>query len=238
MSKITVKLDISKLKCASCKNHLKTSPVFIQYTGDSVCANCNNAATNKPSFRNKLYEEIIKTALFPCQYASRGCVTRVTFNNTTQHETVCKFRGCKCPIDKCAWVGPASDLFTHFFESVKGGHAAAVIVGQTFQFHKNGAVFKLMQVKNRNFVVLVNAIAQKICFDVINLFEGGAAVEYKLALFKPNARDEGEIRKKGMTRLLSGGKAQASIEYDKKLITEILGRSEMLECSIFLTVKD
>lgn len=235
MNKITLKVDASKLKCASCKNYLKSAPVFIQYTGDTICQTCNNA-TGKTTFRNKLYEEMIKTVLFPCEYASKGCTTRLLFNNAAQHESVCKFKGCKCPIVKCTWMGKPENLFTHFFESSQGGHSAAVVVGQQFQFYKNGDVFKLMQVKNRNFVILVNARTQKICIEVINLYEG-SSTEYKLSLYKPNAKDEGEIRKKGCTRILSASKEQ-TIEYDKKLITEMLGKSEVLECSIFLIVKE
>lgn len=234
MNKVTFHVDLSKLKCASCHNYLRSGPVFIQYTGNSVCSKCNNPC-GVASFRNLLYEEIIKTALFPCRYASNGCPARLQSTDTS-HEAVCVFKSCKCPVFKCKWVGSAEEIFTHFFQSVQNGHCAAVIVDGKFQFNKNGEIYKLIQVKKRNYVIWIHAITQKICIEVINLYKGHS-VEYKVSLFKPNARDNGEILKKGRTRLLNDTK-QEIIEYDKKLLTDILGRSEMLECSINLLVKD
>lgn len=226
LNKIFLKVSTYKLKCALCKSHLKNSPIFMQYTGDSVCASCHNPAT-MPSIRNRLYEEMMKGALFPCQYVLKGCTARVCFNNTSPHETVCIFKdACKCPIERCVWVDSPKNLFTHFSNC----HKASVLEAQKFQFYKKDEVFKLLQVENRNFLMWVDAVTQTILMEVINLDEG-ASVEYMVSLYRPSAKDEGEIRKKGYTRTLNIYEEQV-IEYDKRAITEMLGKSEQLECSI------
>lgn len=231
MSKINVKLDLTKLRCASCKEYLTNAPVFVQYNGDSVCGSCNILG-GKASFRNTLYEDMMKGVLFPCRNASRGCTKQVGFNNTMGHEAACTYKDCyKCPIDTCKWSGKLEMLFSHFFQD---GHNAAVLTNQMFIFSKNGQVFKLLQLKQRSFVLWVNAINQKVSIEIINL-DFGVSVEYKLSIYKPNASEEGEIRKKGRTRVFNGKKE--AIEFDKKLITEMLGKSEMLECSVFLVMK-
>lgn len=233
MSKITVKVDIKKLKCALCKNYLANAPVFVKYNGDSICGSCNTLDRD-PSYRNTLYEDMMKGALFPCRNASRGCTKQVGFNNTIGHETACTYKECyKCPINTCTWTGTAEMLFSHFFQGV---HNAIVLdKSQKFIFNKNGQMFVLLQLKQRSFIIWVNSVHQKISIQIVNL-DFGPSVEYKLSIYKPNAIENGEIRKKGRTVMLTG--KSETIEYDKKLITEILGKSEWLECSIFLIMND
>lgn len=229
MIKVTINIDIEKLRCALCKKYLRNPPVFIQHTGDSVCEKCNTAAC-KPSFRNKLFEEMMKGVLFPCINAPKGCTARVGFNSTHSHESVCPFKGDKCPIAGCKWLGRVTDLYQHFSTDFHG--ASSIIMGQRLLFHKNDAAFLLFKLKNRCFAMWVDARKQKICIEVINLHEGNS-VEYCLSLYIPNAKDRGEIRKKAFTRKVYANKGM-TIEYDKKVVTDMLGRSEMLECSVSL----
>lgn len=223
----TIKLDIAKIKCALCKEYLRSAPVFVQYSGDTICERCNKIS-EKISFRNKLYEDMMKAALLPCRFATKGCTKQLQFNHCANHENVCDYKDkFKCPISTCNWVGKIEMLLNHFFQDA---HNATVVLSQSFCFPKNGQVFKLLQAKQRNFVIWVNAIHQKITIEVISL-DLQNSVDYKLSLYKPNASEDGEIRKKGRTRILDGGKV-ITMEFDKKLITDMLGRTESLECHV------
>lgn len=228
MGKVTISISPEKLKCAVCRTYLYNSPVFVRETGDTICEKCNNNTPNRKSaFRNWLYEDLMKGALFPCQYADSGCTALMGFNNfsSQSHEYTCKYRN-KCPIDTCQWYGKVEMLFGHF---LKGAHGDAVLIGDQIKFDSNGEVFKLVRHKGHSYIVWVNALNEKVCIEVINLYKGNS-IPYTLTLYNPDDISEVDIGKSGETRELKGTKQ--TIEFDKKLITQMLGKSVCLECII------
>lgn len=239
----TLKVNILQLKCAICKNHLKTAPVFVISNGSSICEKCKSAS-NKPSFRNHLYEKVVEDALFPCEYAPRGCTAQLKFNNTVEHESVCKFQNCKCPVADviffsgrglCSWEGRPIDLPKHFNHDDED-HYVDEIANENFQFEKCSKVLKLVQVKKRNFLMLIDALTTNIYIEVFNLYEGDR-VKYRFSLYKPEAKHELQLRKEECTRVLREDEKRI-IKYDKRIISKLLGRQEAFQVSIYFYIGD
>lgn len=242
MSKTSLTVNIMNLKCALCKNCLNTPPVYTQSTGDSICKKCNTAS-NKPSFRNYVYERMLKRALFPCKYAHRGCTARLLADNM-EHNRVCIYQNYKCPVghvsfslgdEQCKWEGKPNDLFAHFKDDTEH-HYIDEIVKQQFQFQKCSKILKLAQVKKRNFLILIDAVTANICIEVFNLYEGDA-VRYRVALYQPKVRQQAELRKEGCTRVL-GDDEERIVKYDKFIIAKTLGVLSVLECSIHFYIQN
>lgn len=213
-------------KCASCKKYLSSPPVYVQSTGDSVCEKCSNTA-GPPFFRNKLYENIVKNVFFPCEFVSRGCRHMVVFGDTQQHEATCPHKHYYCPIELCVWSGSMDKCIEHF---QNGSHGAVRLVGSNFVFNRDGVVFKLIKLGKRVFVLWLIARPQKIIIELINL-DCGESVKYKVSIYKPNTRDTAEFRKEGVTRLFVE-KLRHIVEFEKKLLDDLLGQPKMYECSL------
>lgn len=230
MSTNTLHLNISKLQCAKCKKYLSNPPVYVEYSGDSVCEMCNEVM-GKPYFRNLIYEELVKCSLFPCSYAPNGCPVLVQFSKTYIHESVCTYKHSTCPIELCGWAGRLDLLYNHFLSS---NHSAKDLKTSYFILNKDEEMFKLVKVKKRTFVIWVNGTTDKINIEFINL-DLGDCVRYTISIYKPNAKEEMELRKEGSTRLFRG-KMREVVEYNKKLVCDILGDTDFLECSFQLVV--
>lgn len=225
MSKVSLDVPLKKLKCAACSKQLSNPPVYVRITGESVCATCCFADGVAP-IRNKLYEEIMKGALFPCEFAEKGCPARVGFNNAASHVLNCKYQYYKCPLEPCVWRGEVDSIIEHLTTI----HRAVKAENTKVFFRRSAEVCKLLNVEGRNFLLWIEERKQKICIEMINL-DIGKEVEYKFSIYKPNAKEDAEIRKKAKTRRLNG--SQYVVEIDNNVIDNLLGPSELLECSFF-----
>lgn len=223
------KVPLKKVKCASCARYLNNPPVYIRITGDSICANCCVTSGFAP-IRNKIYEEIMKGSLFPCQFATRGCPIRVGFNNTAMHETNCKYQNYQCPVDTCSWQGRLDLIVAHIIDN----HVVLKAECMKFIFSRGSEVFRLLHIKERTFLLCIGGRRDKISIKILNL-DTAKPVEYKLSIYKPNAKEEGEIRKKAKSVHLNC--SQSAVEFDSKLIEGFLGPSDLLECSVFLLMQ-
>lgn len=229
MSPAELQLNVSKLCCVKCKKYLSNPPVYVEISGDTVCEECYKVTGLAPYFRNHIYEDLLKEAFFPCVYAANGCSTRVQFSKTNIHESVCVFKHNRCPVELCCWSGRMMMLHEHFLSSI---HGAKTLEKPKFEFTKDSEVFKLFKTKKRSFVMWTSGKSDKIRTELINL-DMGDSVKYVFSLYNPNAKDKVELRKEGRTRLFNGTMREV-VEFDKKVLCELLGDTEMLECYFVL----
>lgn len=92
--------------CSTCKPKLQ------------FCPTCRGALGN---IRNLAMEKVASSVLFPCKYATIGCVAVLHHTEKTDHEETCDFRpySCPCPGASCKWQGALEYVMSHLTEQHK-----------------------------------------------------------------------------------------------------------------------
>lgn len=117
----------SIFECPVCYDYV-LPPIFQCHRGHLVCINCRPKLTCCPScrgslrsIRNLAMEKVANSVLFPCKYASTGCVLCLPYPEKLKHEDICKFRSfpCPCPGTSCKWQGLMDLMVTHLTQQHK-----------------------------------------------------------------------------------------------------------------------
>lgn len=109
-----------ELECPVCTNYM-VPPIRQCSTGHSICQDCRKKLPKCPLCQSKFTESknISLEALackmhYPCINRSSGCMEKLTFENRDVHEKFCNYKGFKCPMERCPWVGRFEDVVAHW----------------------------------------------------------------------------------------------------------------------------
>lgn len=109
-----------ELECPVCSNYM-IPPIRQCTTGHSICESCrkrlSNCAVCKSEFaegRNIALESLAVKMKYPCINRISGCPAALSYNEREIHELRCTYKGFKCAMDKCLWVGPLETLKDHW----------------------------------------------------------------------------------------------------------------------------
>ncbi|PIK34836.1 putative E3 ubiquitin-protein ligase SIAH1 isoform X2 [Apostichopus japonicus] len=66
-------------------------------------------------------EKVAQTVMFPCKYASVGCIQTMSYTEKTDHEETCEYRpySCPCPGASCKWQGSLDQVMIHLTHAHK-----------------------------------------------------------------------------------------------------------------------
>lgn len=109
-----------ELECPVCSNYM-SPPIRQCATGHSVCEPCRQrleqCALCKGQFtesRNIALEGLAVKMKYPCINRMSGCVAALSYNEREIHELRCTYRGFRCGMEKCLWIGPLEELKDHW----------------------------------------------------------------------------------------------------------------------------
>ncbi|KAJ3636474.1 hypothetical protein MTP99_000021 [Tenebrio molitor] len=109
-----------ELECPICTNYM-SPPIRQCATGHSVCESCRKklpkCALCQGKFtdsRNISLEGLAVKMRYPCINKSTGCTAKLSYTERETHELRCTFKGFKCAMEKCPWVGKIEDLAAHW----------------------------------------------------------------------------------------------------------------------------
>lgn len=116
-------LDPDTLHCPICTEAL-SAPVFQCQNGHTACGACCKRirkgcpSCSKPigNNRNIAVEKIIESLLVSCKYAHQGCGDMQKYTKRKEHEDLCRFRPCQCPVSGCLHESPKHTLARHIAE--------------------------------------------------------------------------------------------------------------------------
>ncbi|PON58507.1 E3 ubiquitin-protein ligase SIN-like [Trema orientale] len=113
--------DPDVLDCCICFEPL-TIPVFQCENGHIACSSCCTKINHKcPSCswpigynRCRAIEKVLESVKIACQNANYGCKETVTFSKKKDHEKICTYSACSCPLRTCDFVSSSKQLYLHF----------------------------------------------------------------------------------------------------------------------------
>ncbi|KAI8541927.1 hypothetical protein RHMOL_Rhmol08G0098500 [Rhododendron molle] len=113
--------DPDLLDCPICFDNL-TIPVFQCLNGHLACSSCCIKVRNKcPSCSSTIghnrcrpIEKIIESVKTSCQNQKYGCTEMVFRCKKREHEDMCVYAPCSCPLPDCEFVGSSKKLSLHF----------------------------------------------------------------------------------------------------------------------------
>lgn len=110
---------IEKLLCDFCGQYLSSGPVLMDLRGQNMCGRCSNKTDmDLTEFHsNYVYEILANLVYFPCKNYGAGCMEKLKFSTTLEHEEVCSHNSYVCPLSKthdCKWFGKLNELEAHY----------------------------------------------------------------------------------------------------------------------------
>lgn len=109
-----------ELECPVCSNYM-APPIRQCETGHSICEACRGKLPKCPLCQKKFTDSknISLEALackmhYPCINRLSGCTAKLSLEERDKHELNCSFKGFKCAMDKCPWVGKLEDVVEHW----------------------------------------------------------------------------------------------------------------------------
>lgn len=109
-----------ELECPICSNYM-SPPIRQCATGHSICEPCrqriSQCALCEGQFtesRNIALEGLAVKMKYPCINRISGCPVALSYNEREIHELRCTFRGFRCAMEKCLWIGPLEELKSHW----------------------------------------------------------------------------------------------------------------------------
>ncbi len=116
---------LSVLECPVCMQ-VYGDRVLVCVNGHSICGGCMERLKDSrcPScrvkmgeIRNRVVEQMVKTAVLPCVYREHGCGFTAAAEARKAHEAACPHRPMPCLLRRCYpscnWHGPPSALVAH-----------------------------------------------------------------------------------------------------------------------------
>ncbi|KAF2901500.1 hypothetical protein ILUMI_04683 [Ignelater luminosus] len=106
---------MEKFRCFQCKNYLSVSPIVVLPDGKSLCGICYSSA-NETAYKELIFEDFLKTLLYPCKFKDHGCKERLKFGEARDHEANCIYDPMICPVSpSCTWKGATiKEMLNHF----------------------------------------------------------------------------------------------------------------------------
>ncbi|GMP27443.1 hypothetical protein CsSME_00003438 [Camellia sinensis var. sinensis] len=116
--------DPDVLDCPICFDHLSI-PVYQCENGHLVCSSCCSKLGSKcPSCAWPIYyhrcrgiEKVIESVKISCQNMEYGCKETVSYSKKRDHEGMCIYAPCLCPLPDCQYVGSSKPLSMHVSNS-------------------------------------------------------------------------------------------------------------------------
>ncbi|KAJ8925303.1 hypothetical protein NQ315_009133 [Exocentrus adspersus] len=109
-----------ELECPICTNYM-APPISQCATGHSICEECrgklSNCALCKGVFtesRNIALERLAVKVRYPCINKNSGCNLKLAYNERRLHESNCAFKGYRCAMENCFWIGRLEDIPLHW----------------------------------------------------------------------------------------------------------------------------
>ncbi|XP_050233352.1 putative E3 ubiquitin-protein ligase SINA-like 6 [Mercurialis annua] len=111
--------DVDLLDCSICFEPFKF-PITQCENGHTTCSLCTNRLEKCPYceltigvMRNFALEKLIESVKFYCRYKGNGCTEIMSHDNKIQHEIICSFVDCSCPISNCNVTGSSDSVYGH-----------------------------------------------------------------------------------------------------------------------------
>ncbi|CAL5366465.1 unnamed protein product [Camellia sinensis] len=104
--------DPDVLDCPICFDHLSI-PVY-QYKLGSKCPSC---AWPIYYHRCRGIEKVVESVKISCQNMEYGCKETVSYSKKRDHEGMCIYAPCLCPLPDCQYVGSSKHLSMHVSNS-------------------------------------------------------------------------------------------------------------------------
>ncbi|XP_050215479.1 putative E3 ubiquitin-protein ligase SINA-like 6 [Mercurialis annua] len=119
--------DPDVLECPICYESFSI-PVFQCVNGHAACSSCYKKLAHKcPSCsmpigynRCRAFEKVLKSVKLPCHNLKYGCKEMVLYSKKSEHDKVCNYMPCPCPLSSCKFVGSDRQLYRHFSKKHKG----------------------------------------------------------------------------------------------------------------------
>lgn len=113
---------LRELECPICTAYM-APPIRQCSTGHSICEKCRRKLPKCPLCQGKFTEaknltlEALATKMhYPCEHKDSGCTAKLAFDERERHEAVCMFRGFKCALERCPWMGKLGEIEQHWGE--------------------------------------------------------------------------------------------------------------------------
>lgn len=111
-----------ELECPVCTNYMMP-PIRQCKSGHSICEVCRKRLPKCPlcqekflDSRNISLEGLAAKMHYPCVNKDSGCTAVLSLSEREQHEASCMYKGFKCGMDRCTWVGKYEEIETHWGE--------------------------------------------------------------------------------------------------------------------------
>lgn len=144
-----------ELECPVCSSYM-VPPIRQCSTGHSVCQHCRQKLPKCPLCQSKFtdaknlsLEALARKMHYPCINKTSGCMARLILDEIDRHERICKYKGFKCAMERCPWVGRLEDVVAHW-NSKK-------ITSKPYQAN-NVCHTKVSECINKNLAFLVHTI--------------------------------------------------------------------------------
>ncbi|XP_050207641.1 putative E3 ubiquitin-protein ligase SINA-like 6 [Mercurialis annua] len=134
--------------------------------GHTTCSSCTNRLEKCPYcelpigvMRNFALEKLIESVKVYCRYKGNGCTEIMSHDNKIQHEIICSFVDCSCPISNCNVIGSSDSIYAHC-KMVHNNYVTNF--GSTFgvSFNLKSESFVVLQENNTNAVFILNNLAK------------------------------------------------------------------------------
>lgn len=111
-----------ELECPICTAYM-TPPIRQCATGHSICEKCRKKLPKCPlcqgrftEAKNLTLEALARKMHYPCDHKDSGCNAKLSFDVREQHQINCLYKGFKCGMERCAWMGKFEEIERHWEE--------------------------------------------------------------------------------------------------------------------------
>lgn len=109
-----------ELECPVCSNYM-VPPIRQCTIGHSICEQCRKKLPKCPlcqsqftQSKNISLEALARKMQYPCVNKISGCMAQLSLQEREAHERTCNYKGYKCAMEKCPWIGKIEDLAKHW----------------------------------------------------------------------------------------------------------------------------
>ncbi|KAF2901505.1 hypothetical protein ILUMI_04688 [Ignelater luminosus] len=182
---------MEEFRCFHCKKYLSVSPIAILPDGNSLCGICSSSA--KETYKELVFEDFLKTLLYPCKFKDRGCKERLKFGEAQDHEGNCCYHPFMCPVfPYCTWQGSVAEMLNHFYNC----HSNIIAKQMTFKlavYDNDQSGFRLACVDGANAILkyYYNVSTGNLQYHIYNLNPDVQEIKVKIGLLNDADMDYG-----------------------------------------------
>ena len=143
-------------------------------------------------------EKVIKTCLVACSNAKYGCKQSTRYDKVANHEKLCVFAPCSCPVRNCNYVGSYKDLNNHFRATHKR------IPGEIMSFVFNSPKLFGLDHNDDQFIFKEEkegALQEKVSMPTVKFI--GNSSEFMMSETFPTINNWSEFERRKMTFIVS-----------------------------------